>query len=501
MRIMFAALGLAGVLVLGVVLRLLALGEPLWLDELHTAWCISGSFLDVATRAWQGNQSPFFFWLEYPVFHGFGSNEVSLRLISFVASVGILISIPWLVFRWTGSLVGAMVAMMLAAIDDQFIFFSVEARPYALVQLVTLWQVYFFLNVIFSNTKIDKHHALSSFHVVGWVITTVTLFYLHYTSFLLIGSEAVLFVVWLFILRAKHEMCHRKALIGLSVIMVLLLPGLIQLTSIGQGRANWLTITDVENYGLTMVAYWAIFLLPGFTVAMWAVKPSKLWFANPNLLVLLTLIALPVLFCYLGAISQQAPLAHFRFSIGSMTVLIATAGVVIGKLPRRQKFAVAIFVMVLAIATNPLLGWWLDMERWPSQRQEDWRAVVNRINENPAPVVFCPNLVEDAGNNSKEAATFNGSYYAFALNGLYPVSTDAGQLMAVPIIDGQAWLTAEQIQELGTQKGFWLLMRTDSQTASRISEALLNELKSIDIDFVIQQSGRTPLHLYWISER
>ncbi|MCP4888724.1 MAG: hypothetical protein GY904_19185, partial [Planctomycetaceae bacterium] len=243
-------------------------GEPLWLDELHTAWCVSGSLAEVATRAAQGNQSPLFFWLEYPLFQALGQSEFALRMLSLLASIATLISIPWLVFRWSGSLAGASVAMLLAAIDDQFIFFSVEARPYALVQLVTLWQVFFFFSVVFPSTDSDNRYLPASAYRVGWVVTTIALFYLHYTTLLLIGTEAVVIIAWLFLLPARREGCHRNILIESSVITALLLPGLIQLVSIGQARGDWLTMTDVENYGLTMVAYLAIFLLPICVVAL-----------------------------------------------------------------------------------------------------------------------------------------------------------------------------------------------------------------------------------------
>ena len=501
MRIIIAALSLTGVLVLGFILRFLALGEPLWLDELHTAWCVSGSLAEVATRAGQGNQSPLFFWLEYPLFQALGQNEFALRLLSLLASIATLISIPWLVFRWSGSLAGAWVAMLLAAIDDQFIFFSVEARPYALVQLVTLWQVFFFFSVVFKSTDSDRRHWPASAYRVGWVVTTIALFYLHYTTLLLIGTEAVVIIAWLFVLPAKRERCHRNILIETSLITALLLPGLIQLLSIGQARGDWFTMTDVENYGLTMVAYLAIFLLPICVVALLGRQRSPWESEQPSLVVLLTLVVLPVLFCYFGAVSQQAPLAHFRFSIASVTVLVATVGVGIGRLPRRRGIAVSVVVLVFAIATNPILGRWLDMERWPSQRQEDWLVVVNRINEHPAPVVFCPNLVEDAGVSLLKSKAINEAYYGFALSGIYSLTPDAKPLLSVPIVAARAALSTDQIQELGTQTGFWLLMRTDSQDARRISQALLNDLKSIGVECDLQQGGKNPLHLFWVFKR
>ena len=36
--------------------------EPLWIDELHSVWCIEGDWQDVLPRATVGNQSPLYFY-------------------------------------------------------------------------------------------------------------------------------------------------------------------------------------------------------------------------------------------------------------------------------------------------------------------------------------------------------------------------------------------------------------------------------------------------------
>ena len=208
---------------------------------------------------------------------------------------------------------------------------------------------------MFKSTDSDRRHWPASAYRVGWVVTTIALFYLHYTTLLLIGTEAVVIIAWLFVLPAKRERCHRNILIETSLITALLLPGLIQLLSIGQARGDWFTMTDVENYGLTMVAYLAIFLLPICVVALLGRQRSPWESEQPSLVVLLTLVVLPVLFCYFGAVSQQAPLAHFRFSIASVTVLVATVGVGIGRLPRRRGIAVSVGFVVEEIV-EPFQG-------------------------------------------------------------------------------------------------------------------------------------------------
>src|SRR5690606_37157792 len=70
------------VLLLGLAawLRAASLFEPLWLDELHTAWIVAGDLQDVAPRAMVGNQSPLIYWPWWGWAQLFGITPVTLRL-------------------------------------------------------------------------------------------------------------------------------------------------------------------------------------------------------------------------------------------------------------------------------------------------------------------------------------------------------------------------------------------------------------------------------------
>ena len=154
-------------LIAGVALRCQSLQDPVWVDELHTAWTVSGQFHEVAQRAALGNQSPLYFWLVHPVHQVCGQNEFSLRLVSLTSSILLLLTIPWVVHRLTGSLLSGCLSVALAAFDDQFLFYAVEARPYASVQLIVVWQFFFFLSGFFGPFQRDSADT-SARHAVGW---------------------------------------------------------------------------------------------------------------------------------------------------------------------------------------------------------------------------------------------------------------------------------------------------------------------------------------------
>src|SRR6187549_386898 len=89
---------LAAITALAAVLRLWQINESLWVDELHTSWCVQGSIFDVAPRAADGNQSPLYFWLVWGVTRLFGESELTLRLPSLLAGLA-LPAMAWLLVR------------------------------------------------------------------------------------------------------------------------------------------------------------------------------------------------------------------------------------------------------------------------------------------------------------------------------------------------------------------------------------------------------------------
>jgi hypothetical protein len=166
--------------------RLYQLDKPLWLDELHTSWAARGNLSEVSQRARDGNQPPVYFWLCHLVTQGTGGGEALLRLPSLLASLLLLPAAWWLLRRMTGCCVAALVAGYLLAIDPFQIIFAQEARVYALVQLVAMLHV-----GVFALVTVDARWPRR----LALVLLTVLLFYLHYTSLLVLTGELVWYVL------------------------------------------------------------------------------------------------------------------------------------------------------------------------------------------------------------------------------------------------------------------------------------------------------------------
>jgi mannosyltransferase len=128
--------------------------ESLWIDELHTAWTVSGRWQDIASRAADGNQTPLYFWL-VAVLSGSEAVELRLRAISIVAWIVSLGLVAKAILQSQSAATSpqeneaarkqrdelvwyALFAVLLVVVDRIQWFYASEARPYALVQLVTL---------------------------------------------------------------------------------------------------------------------------------------------------------------------------------------------------------------------------------------------------------------------------------------------------------------------------------------------------------------------------
>src|SRR5688572_13697935 len=105
---------IAALTVLSAALRMGPLGESLWIDELHTAWCALAGLAEVGERAAMGNQSPPFFWLEWLLVRIFGPGELTLRLAGVIAGSLLPLAIFLVARRWVSVGAGLTAAALLA---------------------------------------------------------------------------------------------------------------------------------------------------------------------------------------------------------------------------------------------------------------------------------------------------------------------------------------------------------------------------------------------------
>ncbi len=121
--------------VVGGVLRGFRIGaNSLWVDEFATLTIASLPFHEIAGAAADVNFCPpLYFWLVHGVVSWLGVSETSLRLVSAVAGT-LTVPVAWLLAReLTGSRGVAVLCAALLSLNPLHIWYSQEARAYALL--------------------------------------------------------------------------------------------------------------------------------------------------------------------------------------------------------------------------------------------------------------------------------------------------------------------------------------------------------------------------------
>ncbi len=497
LKTIFAAIAIALILGLGLVSRWASLDEPLWLDELHTAWCVHDSFGEVARRAWEGNQSPLFFWLEYPVFQISGGGPVALRSLSLMASLVLLVSMAWLAWRWSGSYLAAIVSAGLAAQDDQFIFYAVEARPYALVQLAALWQVALFIRLLSPRDDPTRTPAAMT-GMFG--LLSLGLFYLHLSTVLLFASE-LLIGVFVAVGRWPRHKIHAGSP-WLWVCLAAGLPGWAMGWRLAGRGADWNIISDPGRYALLVVAYVLVWLAgpvallatgSGQSATTTSPGPRRSW---PEFGLALTGL-LPPAMAWMATCLNLVPLAQFRFTIGSFALLAVLAGILVGRIRgARMRLAVTVMVLGLATVTNPLLPALMSRGEWPDQRDENWQEMTRRLNRDRAPVALWPNLVEDRRFAESDPVPEWQEYYRFAVTGIYRLQgLDDGRQVIARSLHGPQQLSSTQVSQFEQHGGGWLLIRARSGDARQVVLQVTRQFEP-GWSVTVHDLSLPPLYLY-----
>lgn len=166
------------ILILGFLLRAYNLGkESLWFDE---GGSLNWALLDLQQILFQGEENP---PLYYIVLHFwvnlFGTSEISLRFPSLMFGTASI----WFVYVIGNELFNrntGMLAALMLSLNSYHIYYSQEARTYALSVFLTLLSMYCFINL----TR-RKHHLSS----IGYVIFSSLLLYSHVYGMFIVFAQ------------------------------------------------------------------------------------------------------------------------------------------------------------------------------------------------------------------------------------------------------------------------------------------------------------------------
>ena len=457
------------------------MSEPLWVDEMHTAWVVEDSLADVADRAAVGNQGPLFFYVQWFVCSLLAPSELTYRSLSLLAGLLLVPTLFFVTREISGSVWAAWTAAAIIAVDRFSVIFACEARPYAWVQWMTVVHLYLgWLRLTASDQAAPK---LSSRLRLAWIGTGALLFYLHYTATLILCAEVVAWIV----LRLRHRRFSgtgRTLVVDLFGLALLCCPALPHLLMINQRRANWSEFVRAPTV-LSLLTLLPILVYVGLPLAsrlmQWelASKGSKRNRSRTVWLIMLSCCLLfPLLVTWVTTISGVAALYLTRYLIGSLTVSVLLAAALVGELKGngwRWGTIIVLGVAVLLAESAISFSRWIPARiAWPpllhrsgiASKQEDWRSLIAHINQQDAagrwPVFLVPDLIEDRQLGKAQAPALHArisreEFCLFPLQACYALRKS--NLPPQALASQPAVVSAEPLDRLRTAGGGWFIIR------------------------------------------
>ncbi len=463
------------VVIAAVWLRWHFASEPLWVDELHTVWVTNGPLSDVAFRAGQGNQTPLYFWLIWLIKRVFGDSELVLRVPSVVLGLLTLVVAGRFVWNSSRSVTAVILTAAIIAVDAQMVFYSTEARPYVLVQLLAIIQI--------TVLSYDVNHAAKekslSLLWLNWklVLLTAMLLLTHLTAIWIVIAEVS------FVAMFWNRVNVPRLLISLTTGVLLgLLPSFAILYGVFEKRDDWLVVYyDAAAYVRESSIQIAILiLLPSLLMVSSHLmlrrnNNGKSGTQPPVMFLLACCAILPMLCCAALQLAEFAPIAAYRYSLVGSVAFPIFCGLAIAKIqhPAFRRIS-AVVVLAVAVSFNPIIDSFIRAGQLRF-RTENWKNAIDTIassGRSANPIFLFANLVEDhrAATLDSNVNTAFTRYLSFPLTGQFELP-QPNTIIPMPTMVQHHW-NLQHLQQILEHHGGWLVFRSTPETADAIADEL-----------------------------
>jgi uncharacterized membrane protein len=199
---------LAGLILLAAALRFWRIGhQSYWLDEVFTVNLVNEDLWGMLKGVRETESTPHLYyalaWLWEKVA---GDGEGALRSLSALFGIA-TVPVAYLAARELFKPAAALVAAALVAVNPWFVWYSQEARSYALLMLVGAASLVFFLRALRSESRRD---------LALWALFSSLAVLTHYFAAFLVGAEA-LWLLWIMRERAVAA-AGALAVVGLALV-------------------------------------------------------------------------------------------------------------------------------------------------------------------------------------------------------------------------------------------------------------------------------------------
>lgn len=464
-------------IVVAIALRAGSLRESLWLDELHTAWVATGPPAEIVSRSAIGNQSPLYPGLKWCLVRVGGANELSLRLFSLLSGIALVPAMFVVARHWSHSLSLGSLGAWLVAIDPHSIYFSQEARPYATVQLVG------FLQVVALATLLQRETWKPRACFVG---LTVLLFYLHYTSLILLAGEAS----YLLYRSLKDHSRWREHLtaraVDAGIVLLCTVPAWPHLLAITERRTNWASFVGIptlaEALGLFRVDLFVVVpLLVVISIAVLSVWTGRRYWNGDSferdrfvLIACSFVVPLAVAWCLTELDLFRVFFRRYLMVIAALPMLAACLlGTGFSKrwMVRTYVVITSVVAAVFLLPPQPTVidgtAYWHSLE--------DWRGAIRKINEQDRPqwpILSRAGLIEDAALQTVDETQELQDYCLFPLTALYRLEHTDRMIHPLPSA-GELSIPHNVFERIEDAEGAWFVLRGGPATTELLRNQLL----------------------------
>ena len=399
------ALLLILILAFAVLLRIINLGaESIWLDEASSVTLARlplAGIIDLVSR--EDVHPPLYYLaLHYWIMLA-GDSEAGARLLSVLfAALSILVAykVASLLFEpWTG-----LVSALLLSVSQLHIMFSQEARMYALLSLLSLLSVYFFIRWLK-----DESGGLA---FAAYVAATVLLTYTQVYGWFIIAAQNLFFLSLYLLSKGLFKRMLKRWALAQALTLALFLPWVpVMIEQISRVQQSfWIPAPSLRLLGLTLDEYlfsnslqWIhLLLITLCIITHWRLRHEgvgvdshssedahrEAWFSDRvKIYFLLTWLLVPVLLPFILSYFMR-PIFLPKYTIAALPafIILAARGLMDIRFAPARLFLVA---LILFLSLSGLRGY------WGTQRKTDWRDAVAYFNQTAKPddlVLFYPSF-------------------------------------------------------------------------------------------------------------
>lgn len=372
---------LLAILILALFLRLINLNQSLWLDEAVQAITSQGSFFGIFQELRGDFHPPLYHLLMWGWIHLFGSSEVILRLPSVIFGVA-TVGVVYLLAKKFLSEKLSITAVLLMATAPFHIYYSQEARNYALTTLLASLSMYYFIK--------DRQRKVS----LVYLLSTTLLLYTNYFGLFILLAQALIALIqrrrkqlWLmfycFLLFVPNLILLRTQLLT-GIQATTSLPEWGRLVNVNFLKALPLTFIKFSIGRITVFNKKVYALIAGILFIIYGAIITRELVNKKKPLILFSWLVIPIICAWLISffIPNYQP---FRLLLVLPAFyLLLVLGISRTKITMYQNIAIAWILLVNLISVSV---YYIN----PYFHREDWRGLVQYIEAQPEePVAILP---------------------------------------------------------------------------------------------------------------